>query len=502
MNLHQVLTGAVNPGDHCFSVGSVGDQRFTAYASGCDIVILGSDFERLQIIPGAKHGNIQVGCVDCSMQQGKDDCLLKIWYNVENWRTAVTSPDKNSEQSEGEIDFSFVYLAHPRAVNGFSWRKTSKYMPRASVCNVLLTCCKDNVCRLWVETFLPNDCLLYGGDCNYWTETINLTNNFKRNASSKERVQNALDVNLKHFRKGHRRSLAVVAHTGYLPHQQDPHRVHRNAPLHANALCHFHIAASINPATDIPLLPSITSLSLSESEEKSGPFVVHWLNNKELHFTLSMEVFLQQLKKSFEQPCSEASVEDSNQTDVKSDEEMDDGVDDLKISHEKKELGGDKLIPSAAVDHQIELLLSEWSKNADMLFSIHPMDGSLLVWHVDWLDEYQPGAYCNSPSACFVASDGQYLRLYEAVIDAKKLLYELSSPEISKYVGEVFNIVSQQSTARPGCIIALDPITKLQGRKTQLLHVFQEDFILNNLEKKSLGKGRLLSDEGKEEFYM
>uniref|UniRef100_A0A452SI05 Dmx like 1 n=1 Tax=Ursus americanus TaxID=9643 RepID=A0A452SI05_URSAM len=869
MNLHQVLTGAVNPGDHCFSVGSVGDQRFTAYASGCDIVILGSDFERLQIIPGAKHGNIQVGCVDCSMQQGKiaasygnvisvfepvnlpkqkknlelysqwqksgqfflesiahnitwdpsgnrlltgssclqlwsnanlekpsedenpdktdlnlgdwrciwhcktasqihlmkfspdgeffatagkDDCLLKVWYNVENWRTAVTSPDKSSEKhSQGEMDFSFVYLAHPRAVNGFSWRKTSKYMPRASVCNVLLTCCKDNVCRLWVETFLPNDCLLYGGDCNHWVEPINLTNNFKRNASSKERVQNALDVNLRHFRRGHRRSLAVVAHTGYLPHQQDPHLVHRNAPLHANALCHFHIAASINPATDIPLLPSITSLSLSENNEKSGPFVVHWLNNKELHFTLSMEVFLQQLRKSFEQQSSEASVEDSNQADVKSDEEMDDGVDDLKINHEKKELGSDKMVPnssfvplpSAAIDHQIEVLLSEWSKNADMLFSIHPMDGSLLVWHVDWLDEYQPGmfrqvqvsfvsripvafptgdanslcksivmyactknvdlaiqqgkqkpasltrstsmlisaghskstnslklsiftpnvmmiskhadgslnqwlvsfaeesafstvlsishksrycghrfhlndlachsvlplllttshhnalrtpdvdnqkqpcdpvnteecsmaqqnkssvdvtfqdpnavyselilwrvdpvgplsfsggvselarinslhvsafsnvawlptlipsyclgAYCNSPSACFVASDGQYLRLYEAVIDAKKLLYELSNPDISKYVGEVFNIVSQQSTARPGCIIALDPITKLQGRKTQLLHVFQEDFILNNLEKKSLGKDRILSDAGNspngfsEKFYL
>ncbi|XP_068836222.1 dmX-like protein 1 isoform X4 [Capricornis sumatraensis] len=633
MNLHQVLTGAVNPGDHCFSVGSVGDQRFTAYASGCDIVILGSDFERLQIIPGAKHGNIQVGCVDCSMQQGKiaasygnvisvfepvnlpkqkknlelysqwqksgqffldsiahnitwdpagnrlltgssclqlwssanlekpaedenpdktdlnfgnwrciwqcktasqvhlmkfspdgeffatagkDDCLLKVWYNVENWRTSVTSPDKNSEkQSEGETDFSFVYLAHPRAVNGFSWRKTSKYMPRASVCNVLLTCCKDNICRLWVETFLPNDCLLYGSDCNHWTEPINLTNNIKRNVSSKERVQNASDVNLKFFRRG-RRSLALVAHTGYLPHQQDPHHVHRNTPLHANALCHFHIAASINPATDIPLLPSITSLSLSENEEKSGPFVVHWLNNKELHFSLSMEVFLQQLRKSFEQPSSETSVEDSNQADVKSDEEIDDSVDDLKINHEKKELGGDKLVPnssfvslpSSAIDHQIEVLLSEWSKNADMLFSIHPMDGSLLVWHVDWLDEYQPGAYCNSPSACFVASDGQYLRLYEAVIDAKKLLYELSNPEISKYVGEVFNIVSQQSTARPGCIIALDPITKLQGRKTQLLHVFQEDFILNNLEKKRLGKDRMLSDAGSspngfsEKFYL
>ncbi|XP_063087033.1 dmX-like protein 1 isoform X2 [Cavia porcellus] len=857
MNLHQVLTGAVNPGDHCFAVGSVGERRFTAYASGCDVVILGSDFERLQIIPGAKHGNIQVGCVDCSMQHGKiaasygniisvfepvnlpkqkknleldsqwqktgqffldsiahnitwdptgsrlltgssclqlwsntslkkpnedenpdktdlnfgdwrciwhcktasqvhlmkfspdgeffatagkDDCLLKVWYNVENWRTAVTSPDASSDkQSQGEIDFSFVYLAHPRAVNGFSWRKTSKYMPRASVCNVLLTCCKDNVCRLWVETFLPNDFLLYGGDCNYWPEPINLTDNFKRNASSKERVQNALEVNLRHFRRGRRRSLALVAHTGYLPHQQDPHHVHRNTPLHANALCHFHIAASINPATDIPLLPSITSLSLSENEEKSGPFVVHWLNNKELHFTLSMEVFIQQLRKSFEQSSSEVSVEDSNQADVKSDEEMDDSVDDLKINHENKELSGDKMVPdssfaplpSAAIDHQIEVLLSEWSKNADMLFSIHPMDGSLLVWHVDWLDEYQPGmfrqvqvsfvsripvafptgdanslcksivmyactknvdlaiqqgkqkpsgltrstsmlissghskssnslklsiftpnvmmiskhadgslnqwlvsfaeesafstvlsishksrycghrfhlndlachsvlplllttshhnalrtpdvdnqtqphdtinieecsqtqqnkstidvalqdpnavyselilwrvdpvgplsfsggvselarinslhvsafsnvawlptlipsyclgAYCNSPSACFVASDGQYLRLYEAVIDAKKLLYELSNPEISKYVGEVFNIVSQQSTARPGCIIALDPITKLHGRKTQLLHVFQEDFILNNLEKKSLKKDHILSNAG------
>ncbi|XP_005376601.1 PREDICTED: dmX-like protein 1 isoform X2 [Chinchilla lanigera] len=683
---------------------------------------------------------------------GKDDCLLKVWYNVENWRTAVASPDASSDkQSQGEIDFSFVYLAHPRAVNGFSWRKTSKYMPRASVCNVLLTCCKDNVCRLWVETFLPNDFLLYGGDCNHWPEQISLTDNLKRNASSKERVQNALEVNLRHFRSGRRRSLALVAHTGYLPHQQDPHHVHRNTPLHANALCHFHIAASINPATDIPLLPSITSLSLSENEEKNGPFVVHWLNNKELHFTLSMEVFIQQLIKSFEQPSSEASVEDSNQADVKSDEEMDDGVDDLKVNHEKKDLGGDKIVPnssfaplpSAAIDHQIEVLLSEWSKNADMLFSIHPMDGSLLVWHVDWLDEYQPGmfrqvqvsfvsripvafptgdanslcksivmyactknvdlalqqgkqkpsgltrstsmlissghskssnslklsiftpnvmmiskhadgslnqwlvsfaeesafstvlsishksrycghrfhlndlachsvlplllttshhnalrtpdvdnqkkphdtinieecsltqqnkstidvafqdpnavyselilwrvdpvgplsfsggvselarinslhvsafsnvawlptlipsyclgAYCNSPSACFVASDGQYLRLYEAVIDAKKLLYELSNPEISKYVGEVFNIVSQQSTARPGCIIALDSITKLHGRKTQLLHVFQEDFILNNLEKKSLRKDHILSNAGSslngfsEKFYL
>lgn len=80
---------------------------------------------------------------------------------------------------------------------------------------------------------------------------------------------------------------------------------------------------------------------------------------------------------------------------------MDDDVDELKINHEKKDSGSDKMgagfslspLPSAAIEHQIEVLLSEWSKNADMLFSIHPMDGSLLVWHVDWLDEYQPGMF-------------------------------------------------------------------------------------------------------------
>uniref|UniRef100_A0A8C0HQ94 Dmx like 1 n=1 Tax=Buteo japonicus TaxID=224669 RepID=A0A8C0HQ94_9AVES len=683
----------------------------------------------------------------CSVQlEFFDDCLVKVWYNTDSWRSAITPPGASSEKQE--VDFSFVYLAHPRSVNAFSWRKTSKFMPRGAVCNVLLTCCKDNVCRLWAETLLPNDSLLYGGGCNNWSEAVNFTNNFKRNTSSKEKVQNALELNLRHFRRGRRRSGAVVAHTGYSPHQQDPHEVHRNIPPHANALCHFHIAASINPATDIPLLPSITSLSLGENEERSGPFVVHWLNNKELHFTLSMEVFLQQLKKSFEHHSPETNTEESNQMDGRSEEEVDENGDEQKGNQEKKELGDEKTVPNsslvplstAIIDHEIEVLLSEWSKNADMLFSIHPMDGSLLIWHVDWLDEYQPGmfrqvqvsfvsripvafptgdanslcrsivmyactknvdlaiqqgkqkppsltrsssmlissghskstnslklsiftpnvmmiskhadgslnqwlvsfaeesafstvlsishksrycghrfhlndlachsvlplllttshhnalispdvenakqandslksqesqvrlqskgnanvtsqdpnavyselilwrvdpvgplsfsggvselarinslhvsafsnvawlptlipsyclgAYCNSPSACFVASDGQHLRLYQAVIDAKKLLCELSNPEISKYVGEVFNIISQQSTARPGCIIELDAITELHGRKTQLFHVFQEDFILNNQEKE---KKNNLSDSGNqqtgfsEKFYL
>ncbi|XP_047448756.1 dmX-like protein 1 [Mugil cephalus] len=852
MNLHQVLTGAVNPGDNCFSVGSVNNVPFTAYASGCDVVILGSDFERLQIIPGAKHGNIQVGCVDCSLQGGQiaasygsivcvfepvqhpdqkdtsltklscqwqktgqfvlqsmvrnlawhptggmlltgstslqlwsnvdvakdeaeergkqtettprdsqaawrciwqsktaspvslmkfspdgeffataglDDCLVKVWYSTSKWKSGVSrlfTPPEPGMSVQGELAFSFVYLAHPRSVTGFSWRKTSKYMPRGAVCNVLLTCCKDSVCRLWAETLLPGDSLLSGHYDSLISgqpgETLRCAGPPRQNScNGKMQGRTSQDLNFQEsWHSSYNRDVPVPSLTGCLPHHQSRHNNHKtsgNSLPHANALCHFHIAASINPATDIPLLPSISSLSAVDDEEPGGPFTVHWLNNKELHFTLAMEVFLQPLRSSLDQQneCSSEEAEDEDNF------EEDNG------SRPRDAQGLEAAeLPVAAVEHQVDVLLEEWNKGADMLFSIHPMDGSLLVWHVDWLDEYQPGmfrqaqvsfvsripvafptgdaislshsvvmyacnknvdlaiqhgrqrppgnalsqtksalisyggqgkaapssslrlsiftpnvlmiskhadgslnqwavsfaedsafstvlsvshksrycghrfhlndlachsllplllttshhnalrtpeadsilappeacssgffpssslgrgsrpsrvslgavsqdpnaiyselilwrvdpvgplslsggvselarinslhasafanvawlptlipssclgAYCNSPSACFVASDGQSLRLYQAVIEAKKLLSELSNPEISKYVGEVFNIISQQSTAKPGCIIELDSITDFQGKETQLLHVFEEDLILGS----------------------
>ena len=120
------------------------------------------------------------------------------------------------------------------------------------------------------------------------------------------------------------------------------------------------------------------------------------------------------------------------------------------------------------------------------------------------------GNLSNSPSACFVASDGESLRVYQAVIDARTLLAEVSSSERKSrmmvsvrlsaksspflvldhsrsracafyfclqgslvslttesssddgkeaMLHDKIKIVSQQSTARPGCIIQLDPIS-------------------------------------------
>ncbi|XP_040269911.1 dmX-like protein 2 isoform X2 [Bufo bufo] len=843
MHLHQVLTGAVNPGDNCYSVGSVSDVPFTAYGSGCDIVILAHDFECVQIIPGAKHGNIQVSCVECSQQQGriaasygntvcifeplattnsykrnsqlkyqwirmgqfflnsvtynlawdpqgnrlltatnylqlwappssdileedeedldrdvmedkvqpalndwnciwqcktavpvllmkwspdgeyfatagKDDCLLKVWYPLTGWKSSFL-PHEIQEKKGSPIDvnFSFVYLAHPRAVIGFSWRNTSRFMPRGSVCNVLLTSCQDGICRLWAETLLPEDSLLGGQIVNYDSSSSSLSNAGKR----KDKIEHALETihHLKHLRRGRRRSSVLAAHTELLPSQPSQQEAHRHISHHANSLCHFHIAASINPNTDIPSVLAGAAFNLDEGY---GGFVVHWLNNKELHFTASIEIFIQHLKAIVDQQTENAEEEeDEDGLLMKLDDGELEGERSLTGSPEHEEVDkdlstkasspGDTLpLPTVLLERKIESLLAEWNKNADMLFTIHPVDGTFLLWHVNYLDEYNHGifrqvqvafssripvafpsgdasslsknimmyacttsskedasallqkammasdlsvnllnalpngtsmaptvmmvskhidgslnqwavtfanksafssvltvshkfrycghrfhlndlachsvlpllltsshhnvlvtpdsecnpweteqvvdparnlkgfpkqhfrnaatqtfhdpnaiyselilwrvdpigplsysggvselarinslrtsafcnvawlptlipsyclgTYCNSASACFVASDGTNLRLYQAVVDARKLLDELSDPESSKLIGEVFNIVSQQSTARPGCIIELDAITSKCGSRTQLLHVFQEDFIL------------------------
>ena len=37
--------------------------------------------------------------------------------------------------------------------------------------------------------------------------------------------------------------------------------------------------------------------------------------------------------------------------------------------------------------------MKDWHQNSDLLFSVHPVDGSLLVWVADFLDEYMPGSF-------------------------------------------------------------------------------------------------------------
>ena len=58
---------------------------------------------------------------------GKTDKLARIWY--ENQQLLMPS-QQTLEMDMSRISYGFIYLAHPRPVTGFSWRDTSKYMPR------------------------------------------------------------------------------------------------------------------------------------------------------------------------------------------------------------------------------------------------------------------------------------------------------------------------------------------------------------------------------------
>lgn len=55
------------------------------------------------------------------------------------------------------------------------------------------------------------------------------------------------------------------------------------------------------------------------------------------------------------------------------------------------------------------------------------------------------GTLSNSPSACFVASDGECLRVYQAVIDARTLLAEVSSSEHRSRIAAVCILVKKFS---------------------------------------------------------
>ncbi|GAA6081037.1 dmX-like protein 2, partial [Tachysurus ichikawai] len=114
-----------------------------------------------------------------------DDCLLKVWYSTMGWRSVMVDV---CERKSSSLNFSFIYLAHPRTVTGFSWRKTSKYMAKGSVCNVLLTSCVDGICRLWSETLLPEDSLL-GGQI---TENSSSTSSLQI-SGQKDKIQHALE---------------------------------------------------------------------------------------------------------------------------------------------------------------------------------------------------------------------------------------------------------------------------------------------------------------------
>ncbi|KAL1117874.1 hypothetical protein AAG570_004187 [Ranatra chinensis] len=571
MNCHQILSGACNAGDRCFAVGSVEGIPFTAYAAGCNIVILASTFERVQIIPGAIHNYVRISCVDCSTDTGKiaaayenqvcifeptplihnnsihqldyrwvetgslqtdshisslswnlegtrlltggdvlqlwhqntphqmdddnegmtssgvtfeigedavgstingleedkerdwvcvwkcqtatpvlhmafspdgtlfatagyNDRLVKIWFENKQLLFPSKSADHQTltfgQTSQCDLNYGFVYISHPRAVTQLSWRKTSKYMPKGSVSNMLVTSCRDNICRIWVETVLPDDGLVN----MHQFDPLAAQNPKFRTHRHKHRFMQRLK-HMKtcfHLRRNAKQNqsggLGMSTTIPTLPSTYSVHDFHSYG-FHGTGVIpglHFHLAASINAETDIPLVPSL----ITGDPDREPNFVLHWLNNKEMHFSLQAENILHELTRKVVEKEEGLYMDTSNQDSSEHHESEHDDKSILKKrstrvtkSMSQDESGSDEHHPSFpssshqtlsnatsinslatdtgptsmhppdSLDVKIENLLRDWHHSPDLLFAIHPIDGSFLIWVVEWLDEYHPGSF-------------------------------------------------------------------------------------------------------------
>ncbi|XP_055931190.1 dmX-like protein 2 isoform X2 [Argiope bruennichi] len=545
MNRHQVLTGAANAGDHCYSVGSVEGVPFTAYASGCNIVILASNFQRVQIIPGLIHGNVQVGCLDASTDVGKiaaaygrEVCiyeptpllhqssnhrldyqwvqtaviksefqlqvlswnlsgtrLLTGGSNIQLWQLSIAGEDDIIEEEptniqvkctgddgvvtdideqckwnciwscrtaqsvaflkfspdgtlfasagsadrlvkiwysskivsfssqhhsghSGAVNYTFIYIAHPRAVSGLSWRKTSKFMPKDSVANMLLTSCRDNICRIWVQSLMPEDGLV---DLQQIDSIANQNLRVQTQRHRKKIMQRLKHMKSFNQLKKHQASqFTEDPHEpiSILPSTYSVHDFHCFGMQGSGVTpsLHFHLAGTIDAKADIPLVPSLVG-----SHTKDPNFVVHWMNNKEMAFTHAAEHLLQDVSDKVLQlqHKKDMAILDHDVDKLNSENKVANG---RRSSHPKSEsseninepLASKQNSPSASsstsiatdsstsqsqsvsgdfIDRKIEKLLRDWHRSQDLLFSVYPVDGSFLVWSVDWLDEYHPGSF-------------------------------------------------------------------------------------------------------------
>lgn len=226
---------------------------------------------------------------------GKNDRLVRIWY--QNQQLLLPNQTMDQVNTATSVTYSFIYIAHPRPVSGFSWRATSRYMPRGAVANVLVTNCRDNICRIWSETLLPDDGLI----CMQQLDPAAAQDPHFRAHRQKQRFIQRL----KHVRQSFTaRKMSKAAGASEISGVQDPiptlpstYSIHdfHNFSFQGTGISpglHFHLSAAINGLTDIPLVPAMTS---TEDGVVCHKFVLHWLNNKEMFFSLEAGKILRDL---------------------------------------------------------------------------------------------------------------------------------------------------------------------------------------------------------------
>lgn len=143
--------------------------------------------------------------------------------------------------------------------------------------NVLLTSCSDDVCRIWTET------VKYKPSHHCYENKGSIVNDLLR----KERAESDLKQKTTN-------------------HMRIDEKINSQQSYHLVSMYHFHLAAVINPSTDIALLSTIPNQSIF-----GRSFQLQWLNNKEVALTTAVEAIFASLK----QKSNEATSANTTSTD-------------------------------------------------------------------------------------------------------------------------------------------------------------------------------------------
>ncbi|CAK5007291.1 unnamed protein product [Meloidogyne enterolobii] len=330
---------------------------------------------------------------------GSHDPFVKIWYQLKD-------------------SFSFIYLQHPSSVCGFEWRHSGGFlMPRKLVHNALITWCEDNTARIWKE--------VQNGDTG-------LQYNFINDIQHAIVQQNGHPSVIKPKHNPHRVSLQMRKAKARLIQKFTHHQTEKkkpdiqnstqvpdsSVPVRPSSIADFSIPnyASGNPlvfcliatinAEDCLLVPAISRVSENKDDDVKRKrhsrlsFSVHWLNNKEYDFEMgTQKVLAENLAENESRdlsPCQIVSMHSSSSSAGFAADFLTPHPGSLshpltspnliKTSQQAAELNDP--MSNDSIDHKLEGLLRHWVKSCDILFAIHPMDGSLLTWTLEWLDDY------------------------------------------------------------------------------------------------------------------
>lgn len=144
-----------------------------------------------------------------------------------------------------------------------------------------------------------------------------------------------------------------------------------------NKFLRFHLATTINPSTDALLASSIPT-------HKDYMFIVQWLNNKDLYNLFSIEQFVLDIQRKTKGLIIPTDNEDTNSNDAQLELTS---VNDKRPTVYGRSCLFDDSKHFVQIRAYLKKLIDEWKNSPDVVFSIHPTDGSLLLWIVDWLDQ-------------------------------------------------------------------------------------------------------------------